>query len=1414
MWLLFAVGWVVTVPEGYGATSEDVLIVDAGHAGFRWGDQIRRGIRETLGAAAPGTRIFVEFLDRRRIDSPAALERLADLMVQKYRRMAFKAVVAVDGEAVEFLGRYRRRLFAGVPTVVCGIADPTPADRRRLAPVTGVDAVIDARETIAQALELLPGTRRVVVAGDAGAAGRQVRQAIARAASAFAGRVRITYWESLSRPLLLRRLAGLKPGDIVLTTFYHRDGAGQLFSNADSIRRICEASPVPVFGLFEYNLGLGIIGGKLTRGLAQGRAAGQLVVKLLDRHITDSLPPPAAVPNRFAFDEKVLERFGIDPSALPAGYTLMNASISVPGADDTALKAVLAVLLGLLVLVFRLLLNRGGEDRPSPDRRSRRIHDSLPDLHVAVDRDHLRQAEQNLRLMEMVVQNSPVVLFRWRAAPDWPVDYVSENVAQFGYSAADLTSGKVPFAAVVHPDDLARVAREVTEHVAAGDAHFQQEYCILTASGETRWVDDRTLVERDAEGVPIHFQGVILDITDRKRAQQEIVRRQGFLESVLYHAPDAIVTLDDRHRVIDWNPGAEKIFGYTQAEVLGRELDELVSRDAMRTEANGKTRRVLGGVRVDAFETVRYRKDGRPVRVIAAGSPIMIDGTLGGVVAMYTDITALKQAESALRRNERRLRRIIDIVPSLISVKNAEGRFLMANKATAERYGMTVDQLVGRLQSEVHPDRAQVAGYLADDAKVIENGDPLFVRQEPYRTQTGAERWMEVVKVACDIDDFGEPAVFALATDITERQAVQARLEESERRYRTMFENTGTGTVLSEADTTLSMVNSEFARMVGYRRDEIEGRMSWTRFIVPEDVERMKGYHYDRRRDPLGAPTQWECGIVDRYGRVKRMLLKVRLIPGTQTSIGSFLDISDRKRAEEALVDTNRMLRLVLDTIPVRVFWKDTDSHYLGCNRAFAGDAGFSDPQALIGRDDYELAWNDQAQAYRRDDSAVMTTGTPRINYEEPQVGPDGRTVWLQTSKVPMRDSRDRIIGVLGTYQDITERKTAVEELQRLRNYLSNIIDSMPSVLVGVDEQGRVTQWNQQAQRLTGLTFENARRQPLGTVFPQLIDEMERIHGAIHDRQVIHDPKIARRVDGEVRYEDVTIFPLVANGVEGAVIRVDDVTERVRLEEMMIQSEKMLSVGGLAAGMAHEINNPLAGILQNAAVMENRLFGELPANQKALEAAGLAPGSLRQYLVLRKIPEMIANIRSSGNRAADIVKNMLSFARKSDRSVSTHDLGVLLDQTIELACTDYDMKKKYDFKQIKIVRDYDPAAVAVPCEASKIQQVFLNVLKNGAEAMASAPDDTHPPTFVLGLHDQGHWVRVEISDNGPGMDDATRRRIFEPFFTTKPVGEGTGLGLSVSYFIITENHGGKMDVASAGDRGTRFIISLPKTGKP
>jgi len=422
----------------------------------------------------------------------------------------------------------------------------------------------------------------------------------------------------------------------------------------------------------------------------------------------------------------------------------------------------------------------------------------------------------------------------------------------------------------------------------------------------------------------------------------------------------------------------------------------------------------------------------------------------------------------------------------------------------------------------------------------------------------------------------------------------------------------------------------------------------------------------------------------------------------------------------------------------------------------------------------------------------------------------DGSYRWVREVGVPFLGARKKYLGFIGNCLDITERKQAEEQLLNIQSYLANIIDSMPSILIGVNADSEVTQWNSQAEKVTRVSAEKAQGQHLEQVFPRLHAEMPQVHKAIISRHEQSDTKRSYLENGEIKYEDVTIYPLITNGVEGAVIRIDDVTEKVHIEEMMIQSEKMLSVGGLAAGMAHEINNPLAGMMQTANVMKNRLSGEeIPANLKAAESVGTNMDTIHSFMTERGIFRMLDSITDSGKRVAKIVDNILSFARKSDAETLDHSVSQLLDDSLELAATDYDLKKQYDFKAIKIIREYPKDLPSINCEGTKIQQVFMNIFRNGAEAMQEAK--TPKPQFILRTyHDKKrNRLCIEIEDNGPGIDETTRRRIFEPFYTTKPVGVGTGLGLSVSYFIVSENHGGEMSVESELGKGTRFIIRLP-----
>jgi len=387
-------------------------------------------------------------------------------------------------------------------------------------------------------------------------------------------------------------------------------------------------------------------------------------------------------------------------------------------------------------------------------------------------------------------------------------------------------------------------------------------------------------------------------------------------------------------------------------------------------------------------------------------------------------------------------------------------------------------------------------------------------------------------------------------------------------------------------------------------------------------------------------------------------------------------------------------------------------------------------------------------------------------------------------------------------------RKTN-DEINHIRLYLKNIFDSMPSILIGIDNSGSVTHWNRQAEistKIDGITATGAQIEKL---LPYLTRYSDIIHAAIDNKKIQHIEKVPYFSGNTSQCLDIIVYPLISNGVDGAVIRIDDITERVRFEEIMIQSEKMASVGGLAAGMAHEINNPLGGILLAAQNIERRFSPDLRKNITAAQTAGIQMEQLQQYMELREIHKMLHDILEMGDRASRIVTNMLNFSRRSESKKAPQDLREIIDTTIELAANDYDLKKKYDFRHIEIIREYEDDIPMVHCVQTEIQQVILNLLKNATHAMREKRYYNESPRITLRIYKINTMVQIEVEDNGPGIDETTRKRIFEPFFTTKSVGSGTGLGLAVSYFIIHNDHKGSMTVDSIAGKYTKFTIKLP-----
>lgn len=497
----------------------------------------------------------------------------------------------------------------------------------------------------------------------------------------------------------------------------------------------------------------------------------------------------------------------------------------------------------------------------------------------------------------------------------------------------------------------------------------------------------------------------------------------------------------------------------------------------------------------------------------------------------------------------------------------------------------------------------------------------------------------------------------------------------------------------------------------------------------------------------------------------------------------------DNARLYTELHQSQQMLKLVLDTIPHYVFWKDRESVYLGCNAVFARAVGLQ-PEEVVGKtDDAMGATPEEAAFFHQIDRQVMEQNTPQYHIIEQVHRPDGRVVWVEANKVPLHNTQGEVMGVLCTYEDITERKQVAEALHESEEKYRKLFEESRDAIMISTREGRYLEVNQSTLDLFGYTREEILRIDARQLYASPADRD-------YYRQEIEEKGYVRNYEIKLRKKDSTIIDCLSSAsvwrapdgsIGGYLAIVRDITDHKRLESQLRQTQKMEAIGTLAGGIAHDFNNILAAIL----------------GYTELALYDVPPESLTQC--------NLQEVLTAGKRAKDLVEQILTFSRQREQERKPIQLPLIVKEALKLLRASLPAT-------ITIQQQIDDTAGIVRADPTQMHQVMMNLCTNAEHAMRKTGGvlavclepivvsaefaATHPPL------QSGPHVQITVRDTGHGMEPHILERIFEPFFTTKGVGEGTGLGLSMVHGIVTDHHGA-ITVESTPGQGTTFKIYLP-----
>ncbi|MFO0865880.1 MAG: PAS domain S-box protein [Gemmataceae bacterium] len=904
---------------------------------------------------------------------------------------------------------------------------------------------------------------------------------------------------------------------------------------------------------------------------------------------------------------------------------------------------------------------------------------------------------------------------------------------------------------------------------------------------------------------------------------------------------DGVFVHDDQGAILDANPAACRRLGYRRDELLQMNTRQIDGPDfAASFEDRWREQREKGRLRCEGT----YRtKDGRFIHADVNCSAIEWNGK-PAVLAVMRDVTQKKRAEETRTKQGQLLRSILENMGEAILVVNGDLEPIVTNEAAEKLFALDSRGSLPLFLPDrdqpwpEHPLARCLRGETFDDVEMRVRDEkagsfvPISAAGRPLRESGGGAKG--AVLVARDITE-GKLAqrrltaqyevARALASSSSIQQAANGILEAL---ANGLGFDVGVLWVLDPAEQVLHCQGickrpeldipelvTLTRRIAIERGDDTAGRVWADDQPFVNVYPPLESRRYDRPTlakqhgfaAAVGFPVRGNgelVGVLEFFAysepTIDGDLHAMMSAMGSQ--IGQFIQ---RQRAEAALRDSESLYQSLVERLPQSIFRKNIGGVITYANQRLCEKLQRTRDQ-IVGKTDFDLFRADLAAQYVQDDQIILQSGKTYETVEMHQL-PDGASIWVQVVKTPLYDAEGQIVGVQGIFWDVTEKKQAEENLAASERRYRQLAEATIDGVVLSDEAGRITLFNPAAERMFGLPAAEAIGKPIaGLLVQDLKSLLPTLVGNTAELSAV-------RRDGTQFPVEVSLSLLGRSG-QGAfppmLAAFRDLTERNKIRSALVQSEKLASIGLLSAGVAHEINNPLAFIANNLVVLERDGNGimelveiihaakeRMPSD---MQAAWNAKAEEIDLDYLRdNISRILSRTRDGVDRVSRIVHSLRGMARTDPPKMTETRIPSLIDATLEI------LAGRFKRSGIEIQQQHDPEP-SVFGVSSQLNQVLLNLLINAFQAVES--HRTEGGVIRIVTRREPPWLVIEISDNGPGIPSKDLTNIFDPFFTTKDVGEGTGLGLWISHQIVSA-HGGRIEVESEPGQGALFRLWLP-----